>query len=71
MRRLGVYNALIEGDTFPAIQWGLGKISYPWRLADWVEEVQSISAQLNCKFIHIFREANEATDALAVEGSSL
>jgi hypothetical protein len=39
---LGGYKAIIEGDTFSAIQWRSGKSPFPWRLADLVEEVQDI-----------------------------
>ena len=35
--KLGGFNAIIEGDSFLAIQWGSGRASHPWRLADWVE----------------------------------
>lgn len=60
---------LIERDSFSAIQWGSGKASYPWRLADWAEEVQYISSWLNCKFIHVL--TNEDDDVLARERSAL
>lgn len=39
----------------------------PWRLADWMEQ---ISAQLNCSFQHILREANDTVDHLVREGAS-
>lgn len=42
-------NAIIEGGSFLAIQWGLGKSKCPWRITDWVEEIQHISAQLRSK----------------------
>ena len=41
LSRLDRYKAFIEGDSFSAIQWGLGKSSHPW-IADWVEEVHDI-----------------------------
>lgn len=50
-----------------AIQWGSGKSSYPWRLVDWMEEVQDISHQ-DAQLHHILREANVTTDSLAKEG---
>ena len=34
LSRLDGYKAIIEGDSFPVIQWGLGKSSHPWRIAD-------------------------------------
>ena len=46
-RELRGLSAIIERDSFSAIQWGLGNTSYPWKLADWVEEVQDISSQLD------------------------
>ena len=39
LRSMGGCKAITEGDSFSAIQWGSGKIPYPWRLANWVEEV--------------------------------
>ena len=35
------YGAILEGDSFSVIQW-CSSSSYPWRLADWVEEVKDI-----------------------------
>lgn len=40
--RMGVYNAVLEGNFFLVVQWGLEKTPYPWRLVDLVE-VQDIS----------------------------
>lgn len=71
LRTFGSYNAIIEGDSFFAIKLGAGKASYPWRLANWVEEVRYISSQLSYIFIHVIRGANEATNMLAREGSAL
>lgn len=34
LRTMGGYNFILEGNSFSAIQWGSGKSSYPWRLAD-------------------------------------
>lgn len=63
-------NAIVKGDIFSAVQWGYGKSRYPWRLANSVEEVHHISAQLNCCFHHILREANYIANHLAREGAS-
>eukprot|EP00268_Persea_americana_P068557 TRINITY_DN9561_c0_g1_i1.p2 TRINITY_DN9561_c0_g1~~TRINITY_DN9561_c0_g1_i1.p2 ORF type:complete len:160 (-),score=26.36 TRINITY_DN9561_c0_g1_i1:1098-1577(-) len=57
--KLDGFAAIFEGDSFSALQWGSRKISYPWRLAYWVEEVQHISSQTRSSFHHNFREANE------------
>ncbi|XXG42545.1 hypothetical protein AAC387_Pa01g2800 [Persea americana] len=65
---LGGYNAIIEGDSYSAIQWGSGKASHPWTLTDLVEEVKDIDKQLGASFHHIHREANVMADALAKEG---
>ena len=68
---LGGLVAIIEGDSFSVIQWGSRKTSYPWRLADWMEEVKDISFQLDVSFHHIFRKANEMAAGLAKVGVSL
>lgn len=60
MCKLDGYNAIRERDSFSSIQWGSGKSRCPWKLADWAEEVHSISSQLGCSFHHILREANDS-----------
>lgn len=57
--KLGGLLAIIEGDSFSAIQWGLRKTSYPWKLADWVKAAHDISSQLSASFRHILWEAND------------
>ena len=37
--KLGGLAAIVDGDSFSAIQWGSRKTSCPWRLANWEEEV--------------------------------
>lgn len=66
--KLNAYSAIIEGNSFSAIQWGSGKASHPWGLANWVEEVQAISTKVGVSFDHIPREANNMADGLAREG---
>ena len=61
-------NAIIEGDSYSAIQWGSGAAFIPQRLLDWVEEVQDISRRLGASFRCIFREANVMANAFAKEG---
>lgn len=46
LRRLGGHNAIIEVDSFSAIQCGSGNACYPWRLVDWIEVIQLIGASL-------------------------
>ena len=55
LRQLGGFMQIIEGDSFSTIQWGFGKSSHPWILADLVEEVQDVSSQLGASFLHIPR----------------
>lgn len=69
LRKLEGHNAIIEGDPFSAIQWGLGKSTCPWKFADWVKEVHQISSKLGCSFHHILREANAIADRIAREGA--
>lgn len=68
LQKIKARNAIVEGDSFTAIQWGPGRFKCPWQLADWVEEIHHISAQLSCTFFHISREANDTTDRLARKG---
>ena len=65
---MGGCNAIIEGDSFSAIQWGSRESSYPWRWENWVKGVQDILSQLNAPFNHILWEANDMEDGLAMEG---
>ena len=68
LRRIGGLNPIFEDDSFSSVQWGSGEAIHPWRLADWVEEVQVISSLLDASFHHILREANTMADGLAREG---
>ena len=42
LERIGGSHAIIEGDSFSSIPWALEKSIYPWRIVDWVEEVQDL-----------------------------
>ena len=42
LRKMEVSKNIIEEDSFSTIQWSLGNCSYPWWLADVVEQVQDI-----------------------------
>jgi hypothetical protein len=44
------YGAILEGNSFSVIQWCFGNSSYPWNLADWVEELQDISRRVGATF---------------------
>ena len=68
LSRLDGYKAIIEGDSVSVIQWGLGKSSHRWRIANWVEEVHDISQKLDVQFRHIQRKANVMADCLPGEG---
>ena len=68
LRKLESSKVIIEGDSFSTIQWSLGNCSYPWTLADMVEEVQDIVSQLDAALHHVLREANVSTDNPAKEG---
>lgn len=61
---------LLRGNSFCAIQWGFGAATCPWRLADWMEEIQNISRQWRCTFSHVLRKANGVVNGLAREGVS-
>lgn len=67
LHQQNAHNAIIEGGSFSAIQWGSGAAKCPWWLADWVEEIKHISTQLQCCFLHVLREANGIADGLARE----
>ena len=44
LHKLEGSKVIIERDSFYAVQWSLGNCSYPWTLADVVEEVQEIKS---------------------------
>eukprot|EP00268_Persea_americana_P065083 TRINITY_DN8639_c3_g1_i2.p1 TRINITY_DN8639_c3_g1~~TRINITY_DN8639_c3_g1_i2.p1 ORF type:complete len:108 (+),score=32.29 TRINITY_DN8639_c3_g1_i2:64-387(+) len=68
LARLGALHPILEGDSFSPIQWGSWRDIHPWRLVDWVEEVQDLSRHMNAYFHHILRQANALADGLAREG---
>lgn len=69
LQKIEGYNAMIKKDFFLAILWGSWRCTYPWKFADWVEEIHQISSHLGCSFYHILREANAIADCLAREGA--
>lgn len=69
LRKVESFSTIKEGDSFSAIQWGSGCTIYPWRLADWVEEICHIAIQLKCTFIHVLCDANDVIDTHARERS--
>lgn len=71
LQRIEDHNAMIEGDSFSAIQWSVGKTRYPWKVAEWAEVIHQISAQLRCSFHHILQEANAMADQPSYQGRSL
>eukprot|EP00268_Persea_americana_P031770 TRINITY_DN3105_c0_g1_i5.p1 TRINITY_DN3105_c0_g1~~TRINITY_DN3105_c0_g1_i5.p1 ORF type:complete len:110 (-),score=14.17 TRINITY_DN3105_c0_g1_i5:303-632(-) len=70
LEKMGGSYPIIEGDSFSTIQWTSGKAIYPWRIADWVEEVQDFSKKIGACFRHILREVYSMADGLAMEGLS-
>lgn len=66
----GSHYAIIEGNSFSAIQWGSGKSIYLCRVAGWVEEIQHISALSGCSFNHVLREVNDLADGFSREGAA-
>ena len=70
LEKIGGSYPIMEGDSFSTIQWAFGKAIYPWRITDWVEEVQDISKKIGASFRHILREANSMADGLSREGLS-
>lgn len=62
--------ARIEGDSYSSIQWGSGKLKYPWRLANWIEEMHMnmIVRRFQCSFNHMLRDGNVLVDDQAREG---
>ena len=68
LRSLKGFNAIIEGDSLSAIQWSSKKSSFPWRLAELVEEIQDISSQVGVVSHHFLHEPNVVADGLTKEG---
>lgn len=40
----------------------LGIVKYPWKITDWIEEIDQISSHLVVNFHHNQREANDIAD---------
>lgn len=53
-----------------AVLWGSSKREYPWRIANWVEEIRSLSNLLSVSFQHVVHEFNIVADVLARNGVS-
>lgn len=63
-------NVIVDGDSLMAFQWGSTSTLYPRRLADWMEEIRSLSSMTQFSFSHVYRESNILADVLAKDGAS-
>lgn len=70
LKALNGFHAIIEEDSCSAIQWGSTSLNYPWRMANWVEEIWSISFTMGFSFSHVNRECNTLADILGEDGAS-
>lgn len=61
---------ILEGCSSCVTQRALGTSSFPWFLADAVDEVLELATMLNASFVNVLRSANEAADSLGKEGMS-
>ena len=53
LRKVGGYKAIIEGDSFSAIQWASGKSPFPWGLTDLVKKRSCKTSRLNRELLLI------------------
>ena len=67
---LNPHQLIVEGDFTCVIQQVTQSCSYPWFLADIMEEVIQLSGGLNISFIHTSQSANAEANHLAKEGVS-
>lgn len=42
--------AIVESDSKLVVHLGSSNMDYPWRFADWLEEIQSLSASMFFSF---------------------
>lgn len=70
LNQMSGFNSIVEGDSNLAVLWGLSSHAYPWRLADWVEEICSISTYLSLSFHHVLCDSNSVANFLAGVGVS-
>lgn len=68
--KLCIHYFILEGCSSCVTRRALGTSSFPWCLADAVEEVLELATKLNASFVNVLRSANEAADSLGKEGVS-
>lgn len=64
------FKAIVEGDSQLAVLQRFSKAGYPGRIANWLEEIRSISASAFLSFHHVVRDCNSKADDLARAGAS-
>lgn len=57
--------AIVESDSKLVVHLGSSNMDYPWRFADWVEEIQSLSASMFFSFQHVVCDCNSIVDVFA------
>lgn len=68
--KLEATNAMVQGDSFPTIQWGQARPRTRRVEISGLrggDSPNQISAHLQCSFYHILQEANDKADHLARE----
>ena len=59
---------IVESDSLNAISWVTNLAKGPWRFYFYLNEIKSLSSQLEVEFRHILHSANEEADVLAKRG---
>lgn len=61
----GYSSVIIESDSQVIIDMINNKMKIPWQMQQIISNIINSSKNLNCSFVHIYREGNMAADCLA------
>lgn len=62
LRRLGLAQCIVEGDSQTVISWGSGRGDISWHLAPIFYEIRELVLSLNCSLKHVDRCQNGLAD---------
>lgn len=65
LRRLGMVQCIVEGDSQTVISWGSGRGDISWRLAPIFYEIQKLVLSMKYSLKHVDRGQNGLADQLA------